>query len=341
MSYPAYYISYVVDKSKSERHSFIVVSKKMTEDSPAEIIASFGLNRRSDAPSSKMITGILSGGYQSDERGRVRSEHYYDKSLNPDKKDSSSIKLVGKSYLITDEIAAHVLKIGMKDALIDSVPKADEQKQISTPKKSLTLEENQFRKWFLNVPRTLAQGGPNYNVVDFNCHKYALYILRQAGIRDPYLESFTFSPFSLTSTTGDLRQFDLKHLNIESQSSIAITSTNYDDIYYAHETRAKAAIALLKDYVEAPFHLRRHHKKKVEQVLEKMKDSNDIAEIILEIERAIPPHRYYGGSLQKRLDYLKDHHKNESEEQYRANVIAIKEREATIVEQTVLMNSRK
>jgi len=315
----------------------------MELDLPAEIIASFGLTRRYDAPKSKIITGILSGGYQSDERGKVKSEDYYDESLNPDNKDSSSIKLVGKSYLITKEVAENVLKIGMNDALMDKVLKTEKQKHVEIPdtKSTLTTKERGFRKWFLNTPRSHVEGGPNFNIVDFNCHKYALYILRQAGIRDSDLESFTFSPFSLSSTSGDLKHFDLKHLNVEPQSSVIVTSKNYDDIFYAHETRAKAAIALLKDYVESPFHPKRHHKQIVKRILEQIKDPESIEAIISAIEKAIPPHRYYGGSLQKRLDYLKDHHKNESEEEYKAKVIAKKEREASIIEQTVLMHYRK
>ncbi len=300
--FPEYYISYVVNPSR--HHSFIVVSKKTEEKAPPALIASFGLYGRYDA----YISEIITNGFIS-EPGRIRSEHYYDNRLISNAGNSDLVPLVGKSFVISQDIAISIVERGIKDAKIDQINPETQPKNIKDSKDpALTDQENVYRKWFLTFPNRNIQGGPRFNGRDFNCHKYALFILRHAGIRDSYLESFNFPPDS-----GDLGFIDLQHLNIEEKPSAAIVApSGYDNIFYAQETCVQGAIALLKDYSAVSlFHLKRHYRNEVGSVLKDIEAHPekylDIAAIITAINERIPGHRYYGGSLQRRLDYLQQH----------------------------------
>lgn len=310
---PEYYLSYVVNPSR--HHSFVVVSKKSEENAPAEIIASFGLYGRDDY----YLSHILSYGFLS-EPGRIRSEHYYDERLRCTRDNSHLDPLIGKSFVISQETAQNVVIKGMKDTSIDLEKPPTEPKLKYTSNPALTAEENMYRKWFLNFPNRNIQGGPRFNGRDFNCHKYALSILRYAGIQDSYLESFNYPPGS-----RDLGVINLQNLNIEKKPFVVVTHSSYDNIFYAQENLINAAIALLKDYAESSFHFKRHYQKEVKAVLQDMASSPakypDIGAVIAAIEKKIPTHRYYGGSLQKRLDYLQ-HHKNDSEETFSSEVKA-------------------
>lgn len=286
-----YHVSLVVNPGW---HSFIVVSKQRNGGDFFPL-ASFGLYGANDCcfKSHVVSCGLTSG------EGRIRSEQFLLKEYRR--------KLIGKKFPISQEQAMSILKQGVFDANINRIerPKSETNYNIP-PETGFTAEEKAYSLWFLTSRS--AQGGPRFNGLDFNCHKYALYILRSVGIKDAYLESFAFP----------LNEYQLpRFINTLSEDKtdepVPIKSfpVAYDRIFCSAENPIQGTIALLKDYFKFGshfFHPKRHYRSDLIQVLKKIEDSPQcyltIKSIIKEVESTIPEYRYYGGSMQRRLDYL-------------------------------------
>lgn len=285
-----YVVSFVSD---SQDHSFLVISKQVEKVN--HIIASFGLYGATDAV---FFTHIVCCGKVSGV-GRIKSEHQYFR-------ENANFDLIGKSFSITSTQAITILNQVKRDAELNQRTRPPRGVEIEAPA-CFDRAERELFLWFRNRLNANSQGGPRFNGLDFNCHKYALYILRTLEIKDADLESRHFPPGD-----SDLPTFQPSRLFAVKPEPTQRYPVTYERLFYQNSNPIQGAIALLKDYCNAWFHAKRHYRGVVTNILKKIESNihnyRNIQLIIKTITDEITPYRYMGGSLQRRLDFLEEQH---------------------------------
>ncbi len=287
-----YYLSLIREHSG---HSFIAVLKKNPTTKEEYIIASFGLYATHNSGKSQVISCGLTS-----EPGRIRSEHWYFQEKEEVK------RLHAKTFLITQQQAMDILRQVQTDSAIKRFEKVDESKIKALPDSLQTIfteKEKEFYCWFRYHLNKNERGGPRYNGFNFNCHKYAVYILRMADIKDAYLERHLY-----LNSLHQLSHFKKRGEISEAKPTSLEFPESYNKIFKKYHEPIEGAVALLEDYCGTFFHPARHFKEEVGQALKKIKEHSnvysDIESIVHKVTLFITPYRNYGGSLQRRLDYL-------------------------------------
>lgn len=335
--------NYFVSYASTYNHSFIIISKQIITKEVTRnfVIASFGLYGEEE----KFMRSIMTGGAVT-ENGRIKSENFsliraalpenIDATALADDPDSGSEirtgiryysrKLGVKSFEITPEQAVFILNEVKEDSTINSSLK--DEKLLHSPKQNenhittfLTPEEKDLYLWFKYELNNNKRGGPKFNGRDFNCKKYAIYILRRLGIRDPVLEGDRYP----SNTAGGLRtayfQNGYKWLtdfNVHKKPEKFDYPKSYYDIFNSHTNPIQGALAILEDYAgnnskNLFFHYKRHHCEDVTKLIQHVKKSlvqfKEIADILSYIDNnnILVKHRDIAGSLNRRLDFLREH----------------------------------
>lgn len=307
-------VSYFVSYASTSAHSFIIITKQVLVDRVFHniIIASAGLYGEHE----RYLHSIFSIGAVS-ENGRIRSEHWL---LNSG--DDFFRGYIGvKSFPITQAQALILLDTIKQESEINRKESPSGRKTHKPHKDDIYLSALEFkhRLWFRYSLNNNLCGGPRFNGRDYNCKKYALYLLRKVDIRDPELEKDRYPNDSGSglkfATFVDEGWSSTEAMNIHAipaQSEI-VHPKIYEKIFSAHVDPVQGALALLGDYANNEIkdyflHPKRHYRAVVLECLNYINEHSSEFTSISQVNSYVKGklHAYIDptGTMQKRLDFL-------------------------------------